>query len=77
VLELYTKNEKGLFSLFKSYPICNFSGGLGSKKREGDLKSPEGFYRITRSQLKPDSKYYRALVFPINTTRLMVILALI
>ncbi|PAV01270.1 hypothetical protein CBG25_17635 [Arsenophonus sp. ENCA] len=66
VLELYTKNEKGLFSLFKSYPICNFSGGLGPKKRQGDLKSPEGFYRITRSQLKPDSKYYRAfnLGFP-------------
>ncbi len=66
VLELYTKNEKGLFSLFKSYPICNFSGGLGPKTREGDLKSPEGFYRITRSQLKPNSKYYRAfnLGFP-------------
>ncbi|WON76352.1 peptidoglycan meso-diaminopimelic acid protein amidase [Serratia sp. UGAL515B_01] len=59
-LELYAKmgNE---FRLVNSYPICNFSGGLGPKRREGDFKSPEGFYSVDVRQLKPDSKYYRAI----------------
>lgn len=41
--------------------ICNFSGGLGPKRREGDFKSPEGFYSVDARHLKPDSKYYRAI----------------
>lgn len=60
VLELWVKmGEK--FSLLHSYAICNFSGGLGPKRREGDFKSPEGFYNIERRQLKPDSRFYRAM----------------
>lgn len=60
VLELWIKmGEK--FQLMKSYSICNFSGGLGPKRREGDFKSPEGFYTVERSQLKPDSRYYKAI----------------
>ena len=31
------------FSLFKTYPICSYSGELGPKRQEGDLQSPEGF----------------------------------
>lgn len=27
----------------------------------GDFKSPEGFYNVTRSQLKPDSRFYKAI----------------
>ncbi|MGV3346447.1 peptidoglycan meso-diaminopimelic acid protein amidase [Enterobacteriaceae bacterium LUAb1] len=59
-LELYGKigNE---FHLLDSYQICNFSGGLGPKRREGDFKSPEGFYTVNISQLKPDSRFYRAI----------------
>ncbi len=59
-LELYAKmgNE---FRLVNSFPICNFSGGLGPKRREGDFKSPEGFYSVDARHLKPDSKYYRAI----------------
>lgn len=59
-LELYAKmgNE---FRLVNSFPICNFSGGLGPKRREGDFKSPEGFYSVDTRHLKPDSKYYRAI----------------
>ncbi|VEA63122.1 Uncharacterized protein conserved in bacteria [Serratia plymuthica] len=59
-LELYAKmgNE---FRLVNSFRICNFSGGLGPKRREGDFKSPEGFYSIDSHHLKPDSKYYRAI----------------
>jgi murein L,D-transpeptidase YafK len=59
-LELYVKmGEK--FQLLDSYSICNYSGGLGPKQRQGDFKSPEGFYNVTRSQLKPDSRFYKAI----------------
>ncbi|BEN52946.1 murein L,D-transpeptidase [Serratia marcescens] len=59
-LELYARmgNE---FRLVNTFPICNFSGGLGPKRREGDFKSPEGFYSVDARHLKPDSKYYRAI----------------
>ncbi|HHR6139149.1 TPA: L,D-transpeptidase family protein [Providencia alcalifaciens] len=61
VLELYQKTAVGKYKLVKTYPICKFSGGLGPKKMEGDLKSPEGFYQITHSQLNPNSRYYRSI----------------
>ncbi|MCW2256007.1 murein L,D-transpeptidase YafK [Providencia alcalifaciens] len=61
VLELYQKTTNGKYKLTRSYPICKFSGGLGPKKLEGDLKSPEGFYQITTSQLNPNSRYYRSI----------------
>ncbi len=49
------------YQLLDSYRICNYSGGLGPKQRQGDFKSPEGFYSVTRSQLKPDSRFYKAI----------------
>ncbi|CAQ85346.1 MULTISPECIES: L,D-transpeptidase family protein [Photorhabdus] len=61
ILELYTKDSHGNYQLAKSYPICNYSGGLGPKTMEGDLKSPEGFYRVKTSQLNPNSRYYRSI----------------
>ncbi|OTA21006.1 hypothetical protein Xbed_01000 [Xenorhabdus beddingii] len=61
LLELYTKDEEGRYQLTQSYPICNYSGGLGPKTRKGDFKSPEGFYHVSLKQLKPDSRYYRAI----------------
>ncbi|WP_192458956.1 peptidoglycan meso-diaminopimelic acid protein amidase [Musicola keenii] len=60
VLELYSKSGND-YRLVQSYPICKFSGGLGPKKTEGDFKSPEGFYQVDLRQLKPDSRYYRAI----------------
>ncbi|WP_127956994.1 peptidoglycan meso-diaminopimelic acid protein amidase [Serratia microhaemolytica] len=60
VLELYVKVDNR-FRLVNSFPICNFSGGLGPKRRQGDLKSPEGFYTVGAHHLKPDSQYYRAI----------------
>lgn len=59
-LELYAKIGNA-FRLVNSFPICNFSGGLGPKRLEGDFKSPEGFYSVNARHLKPDSKYYRAI----------------
>ncbi|CDH34382.1 L,D-transpeptidase family protein [Xenorhabdus bovienii] len=61
VLELYTKDNTGHYQLAQSYPICNYSGGLGPKTLTGDFKSPEGFYHVSLKQLKPNSRYYRAI----------------
>lgn len=49
------------YQLINSFRICKFSGGLGPKKITGDLKSPEGFYNITMSQLNPESRFRRAI----------------
>ena len=60
VLELYVKMGEQ-YQLLDSYNICNFSGGLGPKRKQGDFKSPEGFYSVQRNQLKPDSRFYKAI----------------
>ncbi|MEW7313742.1 peptidoglycan meso-diaminopimelic acid protein amidase [Buttiauxella gaviniae] len=59
-LELYVKMGEQ-YQLLDSYRICNYSGGLGPKQRQGDFKSPEGFYHVARNQLKPDSRFYKAI----------------
>ncbi|MGQ7114539.1 L,D-transpeptidase family protein, partial [Escherichia sp. TWPC-MK] len=53
--------DRGSHQLLDSYKICKYSGGLGPKQRQGDFKSPEGFYSVQRNQLKPDSRYYKAI----------------
>ncbi|MEN8928347.1 MAG: L,D-transpeptidase family protein [Flavobacteriales bacterium] len=50
--------KSGQFSLFKTYDICYYSGGLGTKTKQGDGKSPEGFYFVKPSQLNPYSSYH-------------------
>jgi murein L,D-transpeptidase YafK len=54
------------FALFRSYPICTWSGGLGPKLAEGDRQAPEGFYRVAEKQLNPHSRHHLAfnLGFP-------------
>lgn len=56
-LEVWIKGE-GSFELFKTYEICNFSGALGPKLKEGDYQSPEGFYFVTSRQLNPNSTFH-------------------
>ena len=46
------------YKLFKTYSICNFSGKLGPKLKEGDRQAPEGFYFVGESQLNPDSDFH-------------------
>jgi len=46
------------FKLFKTYPICNFSGDLGPKLKEGDKQSPEGFYNVAPQAMNPHSNYH-------------------
>lgn len=56
-VELYVL-KKNKFQLVDTYPICHFSGGLGPKKRENDLKSPEGFYQANVDNLNPNSQFH-------------------
>lgn len=57
-LEVWKKRGDGKYALFKTYPICRWSGELGPKVREGDRQAPEGFYQITRGHMNPNSSYY-------------------
>ncbi len=52
------KNDR--YQLFKSYPICSYSGYPGPKLHEGDWQSPEGFYAVTARQMNPLSSYHLA-----------------
>ena len=57
-LEVWKQREDGRFYHFKTYPICNWSGDLGPKHKQGDRQSPEGFYRVTRNQMNPNSQFH-------------------
>lgn len=57
-LEAFVEDAVGHFSLFKRWDICNWSGALGPKLRQGDGQSPEGFYFVTPSRLNPYSSYH-------------------
>ncbi len=57
-MEVWLQNASGTYTLFHTYPICNWSGELGPKTREGDRQAPEGFYVVSASQMNPKSKYY-------------------
>ena len=58
-LEVWLENQQNRqFQLFKTYPICYFSGNLGPKLKQGDLQSPEGFYYVRGNQLNPWSKFH-------------------
>ncbi|WP_291173979.1 murein L,D-transpeptidase family protein [Hyphomicrobium sp.] len=59
-LEVWKMRDDGRFYHFKTYPICNWSGELGPKLKNGDKQAPEGFYTISENQMNPNSKYYLA-----------------
>lgn len=59
-LEVWKRDASGRYAHFKTYPICNYSGDLGPKVREGDRQSPEGFYQINMGLMNPRSSYYLA-----------------
>jgi murein L,D-transpeptidase YafK len=60
LLELWMRSGEGRFVLFRAYEICKYSGGLGPKLAEGDRQAPEGFYRVARAQLNPNSRHHLA-----------------
>jgi murein L,D-transpeptidase YafK len=59
-LEVWKARDDGRFYHFKTYPICNWSGDVGPKVELGDRQAPEGFYRVSQTQLNPNSQYYLA-----------------
>ncbi|TDQ07534.1 L,D-transpeptidase family protein [Pedobacter metabolipauper] len=59
VLELWIKNKKHQFTLFKTYNFCSHSGTLGPKVKENDGQTPEGCYYI--NVLNPVSTYHLSL----------------
>lgn len=60
ILELWGFSaSEGVFKLVKHYAVCQTSGSLGPKRREGDFQIPEGFYYINR--FNPKSNFYLSL----------------
>ena len=60
ILKCYLKStNKENFILFKSYEICDKSGNLGPKLKQGDNQVPEGFYYI--NAFNPVSSFYLSL----------------
>ena len=57
-LEIWKQKKDGKYVMFKTYPMCRWSGQLGPKVTEGDRQVPEGFYTITPGQMNPNSHYY-------------------
>lgn len=57
-LEIWKQRDDGRFYHFKTYPICNWSGEIGPKLKEGDKQAPEGFYHITPALMNPNSNFY-------------------
>ena len=60
VLELWLQADDRRYRLFRSYPVCTYSGTLGPKRKQGDNQAPEGFYRVTLGQLNPRSRFHLA-----------------
>ena len=59
-LELWAKNKgEQSYKFLKTYQVCQTSGSLGPKRKEGDLQIPEGFYHI--DGFNPSSHYYLSM----------------
>jgi len=58
--EVWFRKDDG-YVLFATYPVCNWSGTLGPKLREGDKQTPEGFYTVTRAQIRHLGRWPRSL----------------
>lgn len=58
--EIWKQRDDGYFYLFKTYPICNWSGKIGPKQRDGDRQAPEGFYTIWNGLMNPKSRFHLA-----------------
>ena len=59
-LEVWAKSPKmDQFKLVETYTICQSSGDLGPKRKQGDGQVPEGFYEV--ASFNPQSEFYLAL----------------
>ena len=59
-IEVWARNKSDkTFTMIKEFAVCETSGNLGPKRKEGDLQIPEGFYHINR--FNPTSNFYLSL----------------
>ncbi len=58
VLEAWVEGADTRFSLFRTWPICAFSGAPGPKQRTGDLQAPEGAYFVPPGRMNPASSFH-------------------
>lgn len=59
-LELWGRNKgDNEFKKIKTFDVCNTSGHLGPKRKQGDFQIPEGFYHIDR--FNPSSNFYLSM----------------
>ena len=56
-LELWVESAEG-YQLFRNYPICDVSGIVGPKVRQGDWQAPEGFYQVSARWMNPNSNFH-------------------
>lgn len=59
--EVWIRKDDTSYVLFATYPVCHWSGTLGPKLREGDKQTPEGFYTVTRGQMRHIGRWPRSL----------------
>lgn len=57
-LEIWKMDKSGTYALFKTYPMCRWSGKLGPKKAAGDRQAPEGFYHVSAGMMNPNSQFF-------------------
>lgn len=57
-LEIWIRSSNKVYNLYKTFPICTFSGDLGPKLKQGDRQSPEGFYFVNAGRLNPWSRFH-------------------
>ena len=59
-LELWMRPKAGgQWNLFRTWSISTWgSGGLGPKLKEGDGQAAEGFYKVGKAQMNPNSSYH-------------------
>jgi len=61
ITEVWGKNKSDKnYKLIKTYNICNSSGTLGPKRKQGDGQVPEGFYHI--NAFNPWSSYHLSMM---------------
>lgn len=60
ILEMWMQIEDGSYRHFRTYPICIYSGELGPKTKQGDKQAPEGFYQFNKTDMNPNSQFYRS-----------------
>ena len=58
--EVWVRKDEG-YVLFATYPVCHWSGTLGPKMHEGDKQTPEGFYTVTKAQMRHIGRWPRSL----------------